>query len=187
MTIMDHTHNAHAHAHAHIPDYNDEPITIEAADICIAMKELLKQSEVFHAQFVAINSLTKYDKLCIEDNKISIQKLSPWRYFVRKYKNQSRSSLAVYLQKEIIEYEYFMHKVCRACNDHPENLELHKVAEKHYDLIQHAVTVLKFLRDKYNVRQNSKDISIALEMWCLKLTKIKPALLDIISNKRFYK
>jgi len=50
MTIMDHT---------HIPDYNDNPITIEAADICIAMKELIKQSETFHAQFVAINSLTK--------------------------------------------------------------------------------------------------------------------------------
>jgi hypothetical protein len=80
-----------------------------------------------------------------------------------------------------------LHKACRACNDYPENLELHKVAEKHYDLIQHAVTVLKFLRDKYNVRQNSKDISIALEMWCLKLTKMKPALLDIISNKRFHK
>lgn len=174
---------------AHIPDYNehDEPISMNAADICVSMNELMKKSEVLYAQFSAINSLTKYDKLCIEDNNLCIQKLSPWRYFVRKYKKQSRSTLAVYLQTEIVEYEYFLHKVCRACNDHPGNMELYKVAAKHYDFIQNGLTVLKFLRDKYNVRSNSKDISVALEMWCLKLTKVKPALLDIISNKRFYK
>lgn len=172
---------------AHIPDYNEETMSMNANDICVSMTKLMKQSEIFYAQFSAINSLTKYDKLCIEDNKLSIQKLSPWRYFVRKYKKQNRTTLALYLQTEIIEYEYFIYKVCRACNDYPGSLDLHKVAAKHYDFIQFAVTVLKYLRDKYNVRQNSKDISIALEMWCLKLTKMKPALLHIISNKRFYK
>jgi hypothetical protein len=172
--------------HARVPDFNDEPINVAAADICIAMTILMKQSETFYDKFCAINGLTKHDKLCICNNTLSIQKLSPWRYFVRKFKNQNRSTLAVYLQTEIVEYEYFIYKVCRACNDYPGSLELNAVAAKHYDFVQSASTVLKFLRDKYNVRQDSKDISTALEMWCLKLTKMKPALLNIISNKRFY-
>jgi hypothetical protein len=146
--------------------------------------QLINQNELFYAQFSAINNLTKYDKLCIYENKLCIQKLSPWRYFVRKYKNQNSSTLAVYLKTKIVQYEDFIHEVCRACNDHPISLELHKVAATQYEFVQNSLIVMKFLRDKYNVKSNSKDISVALEMWCLKLTKIKPALLHIISNKR---
>ena len=169
----------------HIPDYIDDPITIDANDLCNTMSQLINQNEIFCAQFSAINSLTKYDKLCICENKLLVQKLSPWRYFVRKYRKQNSSTLAVYLKTKIVEYENFIHEVCRACNDHPRSLELCKVASTQYDFVQNALIVMKFLRDKYNIRSNSKDISVALEMWCLKLTKIKPALLHIISNKRF--
>lgn len=168
-----------------VPDYNDEPIAINAADICISMVELTKQSEAFCAQFAAIVNLTEHDKLCIVDNKLFIQKMSPWRHFVRKYKKQNRSTLAVYLKTEIVEYANFICKLCRTCNDHVESVEMHRIAVRHYDFIQHALTVMKSLRDKYNVRANSNDISTALEMWCLKLTKMKSALLDIISNKPF--
>ena len=169
----------------HMPDYIDDPINVNAHDICMLMNELTQQSEVFYGRFSAINSLTKYDKLCICDNKLSIQKLSPWRYFVRKCKQQNSATLSVYLKTKIVEYEDFMHKVCRACNDHPRSLELCKVATKQYDFVQNSLIVMKSLRDKYNVRPNAKDISVALEMWCLKLTKMKSALLHIISNKRF--
>lgn len=169
----------------HIPEYIDDPITIDANDHCNIITQLINQNERFYAQFNAINNLTKYDKLCIYENKLCIQKLSPWRYFVRKYRNQNSSTLAVYLKNKIVEYENFIYEVCRECNDHPKSLELHKVAATQYDFIQNALIIMKYMRDKYNVRTNSKDISVALEMWYLKLTKIKPALLHIISNKRF--
>ena len=164
-----------------IPDYIDEPMNTDEINDCTLI-ELMKQSDAFYDQFAAILTLTKYDKLCINDNKLCIQKLSPWRYFVRKYKKQNSSTLALYLQTEIIEYEYFIHKVCRVCNNYPESQELCKVAEKHYSFIQHSSSIMTFLRDKHNVRPNSKDISVALEMWCLKLTKMKPALMNIISK-----
>lgn len=163
-----------------IPHHIDVPMNINEHDDCIL--ELTNQSEVLYSQFAAILTLTKYDKLCIHDNKLCIQKLVPWRYFVRKYKKQNSSSLALYLQTEIVKYEKFMNDVCNAFDSHFESVELNAIAVKHYDFIKHSLPIMTFLRDKYNVRPNSKDISTALEMWCLKLTKMKPAFFNIISN-----
>lgn len=166
-------------------EYKQMPDHVEPDVSCTLIDTLTNQSEMFYAKFAAILNLTKYDKLCINDNKLCIQKLAPWRYFVRKYKNQNKGTLAVYLNTEIVEYEYFIHKLCRECNDHVENVELHGIAMKQYDFIKNSLNVIKSLRDKYNLTPNSSEISAALETWYLKLTKFKPVLLEIVLNPQF--
>ena len=66
----------------HMPDYIDEPINVNAHDICMLMNELTQQSEVFYGRFSAINRLTKYDKLCcaIQCVFVQFQQVSNGKY-----------------------------------------------------------------------------------------------------------
>ena len=58
---------------------------------------LTNDSTKFYTQFEVLSNLSEYDKLAIDNNILYKQTISPWRYIVRKYKNQNRSVLSKYL------------------------------------------------------------------------------------------
>ena len=52
----------------------------------------------YHKKLLALQQYTNHDKLAInDDNELYIQSRSPWRYIVRRIKNQNRHILSFYL------------------------------------------------------------------------------------------
>jgi len=165
----------------------DTPLNIELPD-CINNEHLSKlqeESNVTLRKFMALSNLGMYDKLAIDNNSnLYIQKIYPWRYFVRKLKSQNRVTLAIYLNTEIIKYYDFLQELCNKAKIYNSNKELQDMCVKQFEFIQGATQSIKSLRDKYNMKSDSQAISMALETWCLKLNKIKVMLIEEISNKR---
>jgi hypothetical protein len=167
-----------------LPDYNDE-IVKQYNITNYEIDNLKKQSDIFYNQFSALLNLNKYDKLGIFENNLYIQKLSPWRYFVRKYKNQNRISLALYFNIEIQKYAEFLNLLYNTYNEYYCNIELHNIVVKNYEFISNVFFTIKNLRDKYNLKSNSQEISRILESILLKFSKYKSLFIKQISNKRF--
>ena len=167
-----------------LPDYNDE-IVKQYNITNYEIDNLRQQSNIFYNQFAALLNLNKYDKLGICDNKIYIQKISPWRYLVRKYKNQNRLSLAIYFNTEVQKYNDFLILLYNTYNEYYSNIELHKIVVKNYEFISNAFYSIKYLRDKYNIKSNSQEISRALESVYFKFLKYISLFIKQISNKRF--
>lgn len=165
----------------------DTPLNIQLPD-CINNEDLLKleeESNIALRKFMALSKLGMYDKLAIDSNSnLYIQKIYPWRYFVRKLKGQNRETLAIYLNTEIIKYCDFLQELCNTSKLYNSNKELQGLCVKQFEFIQGATQPIKNLRDKYNMKSGSQSISMALETWYLKLNKIKTMLIEEISNKR---
>jgi hypothetical protein len=167
-----------------LPDYNEE-IAKQYNITDFEIDYLKQQSDNFYNQFSALLNLNQHDKLGISDNKLYIQKLSPWRYVVRKYKNQNRLSLAEYLNTEMEKYSKFLNLLYNTYNEYYCNKELHKITVKNYEFITNALYSIKNLRDKYNLKSNSQEISRILESVLMKFLKYECLLIKQISNKRF--
>ena len=59
----------------------------------------------YHKKLLAMQQYKEHDKLAINDNnELYIQSRSPWRYIVRRIKNQNRHILSFYLSNIINEY-----------------------------------------------------------------------------------
>ena len=167
-----------------LPDYNDD--VVKHYNITnYEIDNLKHQSDIFYNQFSALLNLNKYDKLGIFENKLYIQKLSPWRYIVRKYKNQNRLTLAIYFNNEIQKYTEFFNLLYNTYNEYYCNIELHNIVVKNYEFISNVLFSIKNLRDKYNLKSNSQEISRILESMLLKFLKYKSLFINQISNKRF--
>ena len=146
---------------------------------------LTNDSTKFYTQFEVLSNLSEYDKLAIDNNILYKQTISPWRYMVRKYKNQNRSVLSKYLNIEINKYTMFIRKLCDVYKMDKKNVILHQIIVKHLELTNGMSMVFKFLRDKYNMKSNSAEISLALENCLVVSSKNRFLLLDVISNNRF--
>ena len=136
--------------------------------------EIEEVSNKMYNQFIVLSNLGHYDKLAIDNNNLYIQKISPWRYFVRKYKNQNRIVLSNFLNTEITKYIEFITKLINLFEkeQEQENKFIYNLLNKHKDLIHFMLTSLKSLRDKYNLKDNAVEISMALEHSFLQLTKL---------------
>jgi hypothetical protein len=134
--------------------------------------ELEEVSNKMFNQFIVLSNLGHYDKLAIDNNNLYIQKISPWRYFVRKYKKQNRIVLSNFLNTEITKYIEFITKLISMFEKEQENKFIYNLLNKHKDLIHFMSTSLKSLRDKYNLKDNAKEISMSLEHSFLQITKL---------------
>ena len=57
----------------------------------------------YQQKLLALHQYTHHDKLAINDNsELYIQSRSPWRYIVRRIKNQNRHVLSFYLSNIIV-------------------------------------------------------------------------------------
>ena len=146
---------------------------------------LTNDSNKFYTQFEVLSNLSNYDKLAIDNNILYIQKISPWRYIVRKFKTQNRSILSKYLNIEINKYNLFIRKLCDVYKMDKKNAILHQIIVKHLDLTNDMSIIFKFLRDKYNLKSNSAEISSALENCLVLSSKNRFLLLEEISNNSF--
>lgn len=151
---------------------------------CFDIEDLQKKSDTFLKQFGQLVHLNENDKLCVIDNALVIQKLSPWRYFVRKYNNQNRTTLAIYLTTQINLYSNFLDNLIDLFIKNNTEKELYNISVNQYDFIQLALPKIVSLRNEYNLKDNALDLRLALEMWTLKLTKFKRIYIELISNKR---
>jgi hypothetical protein len=134
--------------------------------------EIEEVSNKMYNQFIVLSNLGHYDKLAIDNNNLYIQKISPWRYFVRKYKNQNRIVLSNFLNTEITKYIEFITKLISMFEKDQENKFIYNLLNKHKDLIHSMLISLKSLRDKYNLKNNAKEISMSLEHSFLQMTKL---------------
>ena len=161
-----------------LPTYDEEKQN------CFDTEDLQKKSDTFLNQFGKMVDFNENDKLCVIDNIISVQKLSPWRYFVRKYQNQNRTTLANYLTTQINLYSIFLDNLIDFFIKNDTEKKLYNIAVNHYDFIQLALPKFIRLRDKYDLKDNAGELRMSLEMWTLKLTKFKRIFIELISNKR---
>ena len=143
---------------------------------------LTNDSIKLYTQFEVLGNLSEYDKLAIDNNILYKQTISPWRYMVRKFKKQNRAVLSKYLNIEINKYTMFIHKLCDFYKMDKKNPILHEIIVKHLELTNDMSIVFKFLRDKYNMKSNSSEISLALENSLVLSTKNRFLLLDAIAN-----
>jgi len=143
---------------------------------------LTNDSIKLYTQFEVLGNLSEYDKLAIDNNILYKQIISPWRYIVRKFKKQNRIVLSKYLNIEINNYTMFIRKLCDFYKMDKKNAILHEIIVKHLELTNDMSIVFKFLRDKYNMKSNSSEISLALENNLVLSTKNRFLLLDAIAN-----
>ena len=151
---------------------------------CCDIEDLQKKSDTFLKQFGILAHFNENDKLCVIDNILVVQKLSPWRYFVRKYKNQNRNTLSIYLDTQINLYSNFLDNLIDLFSKNNTEKKLYNLAVNHFDFIQLALPKFISLRNKYNLKDDALDLRKSLEMWTLKLTKFKRIYIELISNKR---
>jgi len=163
-----------------LPSYDSIKENNDEFDI----EDLQKKSDTFLKQFEQLIHLNESDKLCVIDNSLVIQKFSPWRYFVRKYYHQNRTTLANYLATQINLYSNFLDNLKGLSIKHTSEKTLYNMSVKHYDFIQLALPKIVSLRNKYNLKNDALNLRKSLEMWSLKLTKFKRIYIELISNKR---
>jgi len=149
------------------------------------IEDLKKKSDIFLKKYREWIDLNQNDKLSIVNETLVIQKFTPWRYFMRKYNNQNRNTLAIYLQTEINIYSHFIDDMIKLFIKNNNEKELYKILTNHYDFIQLVLPKIIYLRNKYNMTNKAIDLRKSLEIWTLKLTKYKKILIQNISNKRF--
>jgi hypothetical protein len=154
---------------------------------CLNEQELIlfkEESDVLQTKFIALSKLGMFDKLAVnKSNNLFIQKISPWRYVVRKIKNQNRSALSNYLNIEMSKYNDYIRKIYNIYYNQKENQVLHSILLEHYILLTAIDVSIKNLRDKYNLNENSKDISMSLENSYNIIAKLKSLILELITPK----
>ncbi len=117
----------------------------------------------YQKKLLVLQHITYHNKIAINDNnELYIQYKTPWRYIVRKIKNQNRSVLSAYLSNIINEYI----KVVNIIID-IYNLNKHEIIKKLLfniiDFISRISCGIIFLRNYYNLKNDSYQISLTLE------------------------
>jgi hypothetical protein len=126
----------------------------------------------YHNKFIDLQYFSSYDKIAIDDNDILyIQKITPWRYFIRKIKNQNRNRLTEYLSTNINDYIKIIDNILNIykCN---EKKEIKEILENIIIFINGISRGIISLRNYYNLKYNSHNISMILESTNNKLNSI---------------
>jgi hypothetical protein len=102
-------------------------------------------------------------KLAInDDNELYIQSKTPWRYIVRKIKNQNRHILSLYLSNIINEYVKILDILLNRYTSSKEEI-INKLLNDVVDFISKILWGIICLRNYYNLKSDSQDISLTLE------------------------
>ncbi len=117
----------------------------------------------YHNQFNVLQNLSYYDKIAIDDNNILyIQKKTPWRYIVRKIKDQNRIKLADYFSTNINDYIKNIEFIINIYEfNKQENIK--NILENIIIFITSILGGIVSLRNYYNLKNNSNNISRILE------------------------
>ncbi len=133
----------------------------------------------YQKKLQALQQYKDHDKLAIDDNnELYIQSISPWRYIVRRIKNQNRYTLSLYLSSIINEYIKILDILLDRYNVNKEDV-ITKLLYEVVDFIPKILWNIICLRNYYNLKNNSHHISLTLESinnrLNLMLSKIKLA------------
>lgn len=117
----------------------------------------------YQQKLLALHQYTHHDKLAINDNsELYIQSRSPWRYIVRRIKNQNRHVLSFYLSNIINEYIKILDILLDRYNTHKEEV-IKKLLYDVIDFISKISWGVICLRNYYNLKSDSHHINLTLE------------------------
>ena len=117
----------------------------------------------YQKKLQALQQYTHHDKLAInDDSELYIQSISPWRYIVRRIKNQNRHTLSLYLSSIINEYIKILDILLDRYNVNKEEV-ITKLLYEVVDFIPKILWSIICLRNYYNLKINSQHISLTLE------------------------
>lgn len=117
----------------------------------------------YHKKLLAMQQYTHHDKLAInDDNELYIQSRSPWRYLVRRIKNQNRHTLSLYLSNIINEYIKILDILLNKYYTKKEEI-INKLFNNIVDFISKILWGIICLRNYYNLKSDSHHISLTLE------------------------
>jgi hypothetical protein len=117
----------------------------------------------YHKKLLALQQYKHHDKLAInDDSELYIQSRSPWRYIVRRIKNQNRHTLSLYLSSIINEYIKILDILLDRYNANKEDV-ITKLLYEVVDFIPKILWNIICLRNYYNLKNNSHHISLTLE------------------------
>ncbi len=115
----------------------------------------------YQKKFCVLQNLSSYDKIGIDDDdKLYIQKKTPWRYINRKMNNQNRTRLAEYLSKNINEYIKNIELLVNLFDSHKD---IKKILENGIVYITGILGGIVYLRNYYNLKNDANKISMTLE------------------------
>jgi hypothetical protein len=116
----------------------------------------------YQKKLQALQLYKEHDKLAInDDSELYIQSRSPWRYIIRKIKNQNRHILSFYLSNIINEYIKILDILLDKYANNKE--EISKTLYEVVDFIPKILWSIITLRNYYNLKSNSHHISLTLE------------------------
>ena len=117
----------------------------------------------YQKKLQALQQYTHHDKLAInDDSELYIQSISPWRYIVRRIKNQNRHTLSLYLSSIINEYIKILDILLDRYNVNKEEV-ITKLLYEVVDFIPKILWSIICLRNYYNLKNDSHHISLTLE------------------------
>ena len=117
----------------------------------------------YQKKLQALQQYTHHDKLAInDDSELYIQSRSPWRYIVRRIKNQNRHTLSLYLSSIINEYIKILDILLDKYTANKEEV-IKKLFNKVVDFIPKILWGIITLRNYYNLKSDSHHISLTLE------------------------
>ena len=117
----------------------------------------------YQKKLLVLQDITYHDKIAINDNnELYIQYKTPWRYIVRKIKNQNRSVLSAYLSNIINEYIKVVNIIIDIYNYNKHEV-VKKLLLNIIDFISKIRGGIIFLRNYYNLKNDSYQISLTLE------------------------
>ncbi len=115
----------------------------------------------YQKKFCVLQNLSSYDKIGIDDDdKLYIQKKTPWRYINRKMNNQNRTRLAEYLSTNINEYIKNLELLVNLFDSHKD---IKKILENGIVYITGILGGIVYLRNYYNLKNDANKISMTLE------------------------
>jgi len=117
----------------------------------------------YHKKLLALQQYKDHDKLAInDDNELYIQSRSPWRYIVRRIKNQNRHVLSFYLSNIINEYIKILDILLNRYTVKKEEVII-KLFNDVIDFIAKILWGVVCLRNYYNLKSDSHHIGLTLE------------------------
>ena len=117
----------------------------------------------YQKKLSALEQYIPNKKLAInDDSELYIQSKTPWRYIVRKIKNQNRHILSLYLSNIINEYIKILDILLDRYTTSKEEI-INKLLNDVVDFISKILWGIICLRNYYNLKSDSQDISLTLE------------------------
>ena len=117
----------------------------------------------YQKKLQALQQYKDHDKLAInDDSELYIQSISPWRYIVRRIKNQNRHTLSLYLSSIINEYIKILDILLVRYAANKEEVII-KLLYEVVDFISKILWSIICLRNYYNLKSDSHHISLTLE------------------------